>query len=380
LVKLVLLGAVAVAFVATGSAVAATATPVMTGLDNPRGIAFGRDGALYAVQAGKGGPGPCQVLRGAVQCYGPTGRVSRLWRGIQSDVVTGLPSYIATTGMDTGTATGPADVAVRGRRAVVTIGWGENPALRDTPPSAIWQQFGHLAFANVRTGGWSLGADVSAYEAAANPDNGPVDSNPYGLLGRTRGGIVLTDAGGNDLLRVGGDDDEDDEQGDDDDDGGGTGISTLAVFPSRSTTPQHPSCIFPGFPPFTDSVPTSVTVGPDGAYYVGELTGAPFCSANANVYRVVPGQAPTVYCGGFTTIIDHTWGPDGKLYVLQHSNGPVFFATPGDVVRVERDCSRTVVSPPLNRPGSLAFGPDGKLYVSINADRVGIGQVVRIDP
>jgi DNA-binding beta-propeller fold protein YncE len=87
-----------------------------------------------------------------------------------------------------------------------------------------------------------------------------------------------------------------------------------------------------------------------------------------------------VYCGGFTTITDQTWGPDGKLYVLQHSNGPVFFATPGNIVRVESDCSKTVVSPPLNRPGSLAFGPDGKLYVSINANQVATGQVVRIDP
>ena len=83
---IVVLAAAAAAFLAAGSALAATATPVMTGLDNPRGLAFGQDGALYVAQAGKGGPGPCQVLRGALQCYGPTGRVSRLWHGVQSDV------------------------------------------------------------------------------------------------------------------------------------------------------------------------------------------------------------------------------------------------------------------------------------------------------
>jgi hypothetical protein len=376
----VLAAAAAAAFATAGTALAATATPVMTGLDNPRGLAFGRDGALYVAQSGKGGPGPCQVLRAAVQCYGPTGRISRFWRGVQSDVVTGLPSYLATTGQDTGTATGPQDIALRGRGAAITIGWGEDPALRNTPPSAVWQQFGHLAFASLkRDARWRLGPDISAYEAAANPDNGPLDSNPYGLLGWTGRGIVLTDAGGNDLLRVGGGGDAGDHEGEHDD-AADAGISTIAVFPSRTTTPQHPSCAFPGFPPFTDSVPTSVTVGPDGAYYVGELTGVPFCAANANVYRVVPGHAPTVYCGGFTTITDLTWGPDGNLYVLQHSNGPVFFATPGNVVRVNADCSRTVVSPPLNRPASLAFGPDGKLYVSINANQVGTGQVVRIDP
>ena len=79
-------------------------------------------------------------------------------------------------------------------------------------------------------------------------------------------------------------------------------------------------------------------------------------------------------------ILDHAWGPDGKLYVLQHSNGPVFFATEGNVVRVNADCNKTPVSPPLNRPASLAFGPDGKLYVSIKSTSVGTGQVVRIRP
>lgn len=160
----------------------------------------------------------------------------------------------------------------------------------------------------------------------------------------------------------------------------GNQISTLAVFPSRSTVPPHPSCDFPGFPPFTDSVPTGVTIGPDGAYYVGELTGVPFCAGNANVYRIVPGQPPTVVCGGFTTIIDLAFGPDRQLYVAQHSNGPVFFATPGNVVRVGPDCSKTPVTPPLNRPGGLASGPDGAMYVSINSNLPGVGEVVRIEP
>ncbi|MDQ2983939.1 MAG: ScyD/ScyE family protein [Actinomycetota bacterium] len=363
---------------AAAAPTAPTATVVMSGLDNPRGLAFGSNGALYVAESGRGGPAPCQTLRGAVQCYGPSGRISRLWHGVTSHVVTGLPSYITTTGPDTGSATGPHDIAVHGRHGVITIGWGDNPALRNTPPSAVWQQFGHLASVNLKHNRWKLGLDISAYEAAANPDHGAVDSNPYGILKR-HGRLLVTDAGGNDLLQVSRGDDNDDEGDNDHQGGNGSSISTVAVFPSRSTTPQHSSCVFPGFPPFTDSVPTSVTVGPDGAYYVGELTGAPFCAGNANVYRVVPGHAPTVYCGGFTTIIDLTFGPDRKLYVAQHSNGPVFFGSPGDVVRVGPGCSKTPVTPPLNRPGSLAFGPNGKLYVSVNANQAGTGQVVRID-
>jgi hypothetical protein len=362
LIRIAVLAAVATAALVSAGMAAATVTPVMTGLDNPRGLAFGPEGALYVAEAGRGGPGPCIVLRGAPQCYGATGRVSRYWHGAQSEYATGLPSYVTAAGPDTGTATGPHDISMLGRgNALVAIGWGADPALRSTPPSAVWQQFGRLARV-VGSGNWRLREDIAAYEAAANPDPPILESNPYGdlvLPGRT----VVADAGGNDLLQV----------------RPNGAISTLAVFPSRTTTPQHPSCLFPGFPPFTDSVPTAVTVGPDGAYYVGELTGAPFCAGSANVYRVVPGEAPTVYCGGFTTIIDLAWGPDGALYVAQHSNGPVFFATPGNVVRVGPGCSKTTVTPPLNRPGGLAFGPDGKLYVSINSNQVGVGQVVRID-
>src|ERR671933_2407231 len=68
-------------------------TVVMTGLDNPRGLAFGPDGGLYVAEAGRGGRHPCVFLRGAHQCYGPTGAITRLLHGRQQRIVTGLPSY-----------------------------------------------------------------------------------------------------------------------------------------------------------------------------------------------------------------------------------------------------------------------------------------------
>jgi hypothetical protein len=58
-----------------------TVTVGISGLDNPRGLAFGPEGALYVVEAGRGGGGPCVMLRGASQCYGPSGALTRLWRG-----------------------------------------------------------------------------------------------------------------------------------------------------------------------------------------------------------------------------------------------------------------------------------------------------------
>jgi hypothetical protein len=338
----------AVALTGASGARATTTSVVMSGLDNPRGLAFGPEGALYVAEAGRGGPGPCIFLRPVPMpfCYGPTGAVSRLWRGEQERVATGLPSYAGPAG----DATGPHDISFLGRGgAYVTIGLG----FEGQPRSAlagVGDQFGWLVHMPA-SGGWRPVADIAAYEFAANPGGGPVDSNPYGLLAEP-GSRVVADAGANALLRVAANGD----------------ISTLAVFPSRA---QGRS---------TDAVPTAVAVGPDGAYYVSELSGVPFAAGAANIYRVVPGHTPTMAWSGFTTVIDIAFGPDGNLYVLEHSTGPVFFGLPGRLLKVAPDGTRTTVIDGLIRPGSVAVGPDGALYVSNHSVSIGTGEVLRIEP
>jgi DNA-binding beta-propeller fold protein YncE len=339
----------AVALTGAGGAGAATTSVVMSGLDNPRGLAFGPEGALYVAEAGRGRPGPCFVpaMRGGLACYGPTGAVSRLWRGEQERVVTGLPSYAGLAG----DATGAHDISFLGRGgAYVTIGWG-GEGLPRSVLGDVGEQFGWLIHLSA-SGGWRPIADLVAYEFAVDPGGGGLlDSNAYGLLAEP-GGRVIADAGANALLRVAANGD----------------ISTLAVFPSRA---QGRS---------TDAVPTAVAVGPDGAYYVAELTGRPFAAGAANIYRVVSGQAPTVAWSGFTTVIDLAFGPDRSLYVLEHSTGPVFFQLPGRLIKVAPDGTRTTVIDGLTRPGSVAVGPDGALYVSNRSTSVGTGEVLRIEP
>ena len=93
----------------TGGATDPPGTVVMSGLDNPRGLAFGPEGGLYVAEAGRGGPGPCEVIRGELQCVGDSGAVSRLWGGTQERIATGLPSYAPESGAG---ATGPHDISL----------------------------------------------------------------------------------------------------------------------------------------------------------------------------------------------------------------------------------------------------------------------------
>jgi hypothetical protein len=260
----------------------------MTALDNPRGLAFGDDGALYVAEAGKGGTGPCAMIRGALQCVGTTGAVSRYHRGAQERVVTGLPSYAPSTGVG---ATGPHDVSFAGRRGYVTIGLG-GPLPPVEMRDLVGDDFGRIVRFRPH-GSWSFDTDVASYEQEANPAGGPLDSNPYGLL-KGAGRKIVVDAGGNALLRV----------------SFGRHISTIAIFPSRTQGRD------------TDAVPNSVARGRDGAYYVGELTGTPFVPETANVWRVVPGREPQIYCSGFNFIIDLDIDRRGHLYVLEHSSAP----------------------------------------------------------
>jgi glucose/arabinose dehydrogenase len=119
-------------------------------------------------------------------------------------------------------------------------------------------------------------------------------------------------------------------------------------------------------------------VGPDGAYYVSELTGVPFAGGAAQVMRVVPGEPPQVYLSGFKTLIDLAFSPDGSLYVLQHATGAMFFGGPGQVIRIAPNGTRSVIVEGLTRPSSIAIGSDGAIYVSNFGTSVGGGEVLRI--
>jgi hypothetical protein len=148
----------------------------------------------------------------------------------------------------------------------------------------------------------------------------------------------------------------------------------------------------------TDAVPTTVAKGPDGAFYVGELTGVPFVAGQANIYRVVAGETPPVFLtsdaclSGFKMIIDLDFDAQGNLYVLQHATGAVQQGGPGVLIRVAPDMTksgacaqyaagvRTTLVTGLTRPTSVVAGSDGALYISNRGNSAAVGQVIRFQP
>ena len=130
---------------------------------------------------------------------------------------------------------------------------------------------------------------------------------------------------------------------------------------------------------YVQPVPTSIAVGPDGAYYVGELTGFPATPGLSRVWRIDPGarnvSCPSVACqvvvSGLTSVIDVEFGPDGGLYVVEYDakGWLAGLGSPGDgtVKRCDvgsGDCS--VVADGLVLPGAITFDTSGTAWIVEN--------------
>lgn len=133
-------------------------------------------------------------------------------------------------------------------------------------------------------------ANIAAYQQK-DPDpydleDNPAESNPFGVAALDDGSVLVADAAGNDLLHVS-------RKGH---------IETVARLkprvvkvpkglPRKVPTPDGEMVKVPkaGTKVKAEAVATSVTVGRDGYWYVGELRGVPGTPGTSEIWRIKPG-------------------------------------------------------------------------------------------
>lgn len=332
---------------------------IASGLNSPRQLAFSPRGSLYVAESGSTGTTGCQPSPlGGTACVGLTGSVARIGsHGAVTRVVTGLPS--AGTPEE---PAGPSDLVFTGEhRFALAIGLGGSTDYRAGfgPDGA---RLGTLVSVdlNRRHGApprVTRIADLSGFEARANPDGTDIDSNPVGLA-RSGRSFVYADAGANAINTTR---------------GRGANVAVLAPVPTTVDSPAGPPAGFPA-----DAVPTDVVKGPDGAWYVSQLVGFPFEKGASTIWRVVPGHAPTAYATGLTNVTSLAFDRRGRLYAVELAENGLLSGPVGALVRVRAgSTSPEVVAGGLFAPYGLALrGHDA--YVTTNTLVPGQGQVVRI--
>ncbi|MEA5389896.1 ScyD/ScyE family protein [Cyanobium gracile UHCC 0139] len=338
------------------------ARTLVTGLENPRGLTIAPNGNLVLSEAGRGGSGPC-ILAGSgnTLCYGTTGAVGQFDRStnVYSRALSNLPSLAVQSSPLFPEGTGLADLAFDGSGQLFGVfGFGANPNLI---PAAGSPLFGKTVAIDLGAGSLTPLADIAAFEAAQNPDGKDLNSNPFALVVHGDDTYV-TDSGGNSLVKA----------------DAANQVSLVNVFPEELVSTSHLPFPFP-FPEVpAQAVPTGLTIGPDGALYITQLSGFPFAPGSADVFRYDFTNPVTKFASGFSNLIDIAAGPDDALYLLQYSDD--FFGPPsGSILRLGLDGSVRTIFDDLVSPTGLAVGRDGTIYVANDGDGVN-GQLLALTP
>ena len=340
-------------------------TPLATGLDSPRGLAFTPSGTLLVAEGGHGGDVCTSAGALGRFCIGTTAQVSQVdpQTGAHTPLVTGLYSRSVTlegvTGVDGVAASGGHLFATMTAYPQELDAWtcAGQPADCPSVLAAARAQAGDLL--ELRPSGtWKAVAGVGGSDfawAGTHPgfSTEPPNGNPYGALALP-GGVFVTDAGANtlDFVAANGD------------------ITVASAF-----TPPSPPIGFPA-----DTVPTCATIL-QGNLYVGSLSGHLFERTDG----FTPADVPVVDATG-RTLLHHVTGcasddNSGAIYLVDMWGtpgppvpaGPQSAAGTGSVVRVGPDGTASVIASGLNFPNGIAIARDGSLYVTVGSTCTAVG-------
>jgi hypothetical protein len=332
----------------------AKVTVFATGLDGPRGLKFGPDGALYVAEAGRGGSTPsatfaCEQVPPPVGPYhgGSTARISKITGpGQRTTVVDGLPSAISS--LPSGDTVGVADVAFVDKTLFALLAGGGcshgNPA---TPNGVIRVDADH--------GTWSYVADLSAFLKAtpvANPtpslDDWEPDGTWYGMVA-VRGDLYATEPNHQQIDRI----------------SPTTGEVQRVVDVSASSEEWVG--------------PTGIAY--HGNFYFGNLSPFPINPGSAKVFKLTLSGNFVPWDTGLTTVVGVAFDNRDRRYVLELSDA-AGFPTPGagKLVRVSPSGRAEDIVTGLAVPTALTIGPDGAIYISnFGAAPPGLGQILRVE-
>jgi sugar lactone lactonase YvrE len=338
-------------------------TVVATGLDNPRGLAFGPDGQLYVAQ---GGPatntlstvGQHPQIPAPIGPYtgGFNSSIVRIdpGTGMTTTVVSGLPSSQTSPGGGS-LVSGVSSVQFIGNTLYgMEAGAGSSHGLAGTD---------NTIFRVNPDGTMTTIADFSAFVKAnpvQNPD--PEDFEPDGTwydMVAVRGELYATEPNHQEVDQI-------------TPDGRIIRLIDMSVlFPGNSTPSQWVG-------------PTGIAY--HGNFYVSTLGQFPVTPGSDSIYKLNPGGQLKTAASGLTAVVAVAFDSEGRMYALETETVPGFpgpgAAGTGAIVRIDGGGTQKTIATGLTFPTAMTFGPDGNLYVSnvgFGVPVPGAGEIVRID-